>query len=94
MATVDGKKTGGRVKGTLNKRSQAVSDLLEELGCDPIRGLAEIAMNSAEESLRFQANKELSQYIAPKLKSIEHKGSDTQPLRVESVFRPYVSPAK
>lgn len=44
MATSDGKKTGGRQKGTPNRATLEVIEKLEELGCDPIIGMAHIAM--------------------------------------------------
>jgi len=37
MADKDGKKTGGRIAGTPNKRNQHIADLAEELDCDPAR---------------------------------------------------------
>lgn len=39
-----GRKTGGRTKGTPNKKSQQVRDMLDALGCNPIELLAETAM--------------------------------------------------
>jgi hypothetical protein len=67
-----GRKTGGRKKGTPNKRSQTVTEKLEALGCDPIAGMARIAMNTKNPiELRAQMFKELAQYIAPKRKAIE-----------------------
>ena len=52
---------GGRQKGTPNKRTQDVIGLLEALGCDPIEGMARIAMdeNNAPE-LRGRMYAELS----------------------------------
>lgn len=82
MANTTGKKFGGRKKGVPNKKTLAVAEKLEALGCDPIEGLARIAMDSDEESLRLQANKELAQYIAPKRKAIEHTGVDGEPIAV------------
>lgn len=38
-----GKKTGGRVKGTPNKRSQEMIELARQLGLDPISGQLELA---------------------------------------------------
>ena len=62
----------GRPKGSLGEKTKAVQAKLEELGCDPIEALANISMdNSNTPELRFQANKELAQYIAPKRKAIE-----------------------
>ena len=44
---VDGKrqKTGGRAKGVKNKATKEVIERLKELNCDPIEGMAKIAMN-------------------------------------------------
>ena len=62
----------GRPKGSLGEKTKAVQAKLEELGCDPIEPLANISMdNSNTPELRFQANKELAQYVAPKRKAIE-----------------------
>ena len=62
----------GRPKGSLGEKTKAVQAKLDELGCDPIEALANISMdNSNTPELRFQANKELAQYIAPKRKAIE-----------------------
>ncbi len=62
----------GRPKGSKNKHTLAVIDRLEVLGCDPIEGMAKIAMDEgADPSLRAQMYKELAQYIAPKRKAAE-----------------------
>lgn len=37
-------KTGGRQKGTPNRRSKDIADTLKRLGCDPIEGMARIAI--------------------------------------------------
>ena len=72
-------KTGGRKKGTKNKKSQAVQDKLDEMNCDPIEGMAKIANDAiavGDVKLAFDAYKELAQYVTPKLKSIEHTGAN------------------
>jgi hypothetical protein len=64
----------GRLKGSRNKQTLAVIDRLEALGCDPIEGMAQIAMDDgADMSLRAQMYKELAQYIAPKRRAVEMK---------------------
>jgi len=40
-----GWKSGGRKKGTPNKRTLELTERLEALGCDPIEAMALIAMN-------------------------------------------------
>ena len=77
MATKDGMKTGGRVKGTLNKANQDVQKKLRKLNCDPIEGMVKIAnmsMESNDYELAARMYKELAQYVAPKLRSMEVKG--------------------
>ena len=72
-----GRKTGGRVVGTPNRKTKEIAELLESLGCDPIAGMARIAMeekNSPE--LRGRMYAELAQYVYPKRKAVEHSGDD------------------
>jgi hypothetical protein len=67
-----GRKTGGRVKGSLNRRTIEVQARLEELGCDPISGMAMIAMDvSNPPELRGRLFAELAQYVAPKRRAID-----------------------
>ena len=76
----------GRPKGSLGEKTKAVQAKLEELGCDPIEALANISMdNSNTPELRFQANKELAQYVAPKRKAIEMDASVDGGLKVNVV---------
>lgn len=67
-----GRKTGGRKKGTPNRRTIEVQGLLERLNCDPIAGMAMIAVdekNPAE--LRGRMFAELARYLFPRRKPIE-----------------------
>lgn len=71
-----GLKTGGRTSGRLNKKSQAISDLIAKKypTYHPILSLVEIAQDTNNDvSLRLQANKEVAKYVCPQLKSIEIK---------------------
>ena len=62
----------GRPKGSLGTKTKAVQEKLEALDCDPIEALAMIAKDTSNTpELRFQANKELAQYIAPKRRAVE-----------------------
>jgi hypothetical protein len=73
MAT--GQKTGGRRRGTPNRRTAEVRELLENLDCDPIEGmvlLAQDTRNSAE--LRGRMFSELACYAHAKRKAIEVTG--------------------
>jgi len=67
-----GLKTGGRSKGTPNKRTQEAMQKLEELGCDPIEGMARIAMDESNSiELRAKMFSELAPYIFPKRKAMD-----------------------
>ena len=58
--------------GTPNRKTQEVAVLLESLGCNPIEGMAQIAMNEKHSpELRGRMYAELAQYVAPKRKSVE-----------------------
>ena len=59
----------------MGEKSIADRSKLESLGCDPIEALANISMDTNNTpELRFQANKELAQYVAPKRKAVELEG--------------------
>jgi hypothetical protein len=65
----------GRPKGALNKRTLDVIDKLAAERCDPIAGMARIAMNKKNPvELRARMFAELAQYVAPKRKAMEHSG--------------------
>lgn len=65
-------KSGGRKQGTPNKKTLQVEELLEQMNCNPIRAMIELAMNEAiEPALKLSALKELSQYVYSKKRSSE-----------------------
>ncbi len=67
-----GRKTGGRVRGTPNKKTVEVIEKLQLLGCDPLAGMAQLAMDpSNSPELRGRMYAELAQYVAPKRKALE-----------------------
>jgi hypothetical protein len=72
-------KTGGRKKGTPNRLTRDVSERLEALGCDPIEGMARIAMNpKTKPELRARMFAELAQYVYPKRKATEIAHEESQ----------------
>src|SRR5271166_3847743 len=76
-------KTGGRQRGTPNKRQHELVVKLEELGCDPIAGLAQFAMDSeTPRELRVRCYAELAQYVHAKRKAVEHDSEGRQELNV------------
>ena len=71
---IKGERRGGRSKGVKNKRTQLVIDQLNDLECDPIKGLATIAKKSMDRqdyTLAAHIYKELAQYMYPKRRAIE-----------------------
>lgn len=78
-----GRKTGGRVAGTPNRRTLEVTERLEALGCDPIEGMARIAMDMAAPlELRGRMYAELAGYVAPKRRAIEVGAGQQQPVSI------------
>lgn len=56
-----------------NKRTLDVIERLAALRCDPITGMARIALNMKNPvELRAKMFAELAQYVAPKRKAVEH----------------------
>ena len=68
--------------GIPNKNKQALIALLEARypGYQPVVSMAEIANDMDNDlQMRFNAHKEVAQYIVPKLKAVEHTGDiDTE----------------
>jgi hypothetical protein len=76
-------KTGGRVRGTPNRATDALARKLTKLGCDPIEGLAKLALDPATEtSLKVRCFAELAQYIYPKRKAVDLVSPEDSELRV------------
>ena len=74
-----GKKTGGRTRGTPNKRTVEVAERLAALGCDPIEGMAMLAMDPVNPpELRGRMFAELAGYVAPKRKAVEFGSGEQQ----------------
>ena len=69
-----GKKTGGRLKGTPNRRTMEVVERLAAMDCDPIEGMAKIALDPTSPlELRGRMFAELAQYCYPKRKAFEDR---------------------
>ena len=72
-----GKKTGGRKAGTPNRRTVDVENRLASLGCDPLEGMAMLAMDpNASPELRGRMYSELAQYLYPKRRAMEVKADE------------------
>jgi len=79
----------GRKKGTPNKATQSIREKLAAIGCDPIMGMAQIAMAKDERGawcapieLRFKILAELASYIEPKPKPIDKDGNSNEGITV------------
>ncbi len=72
-----GERRGGRKAGTPNKATADLQAKLDGLGCDPIEGMARIAMNRRTPlAVRARLLAELAQYVYPKRRAIDHSSSD------------------
>lgn len=61
------------MKGTPNKTTVDIAEKLRKIGCDPLLGMARLAMNTKNpKELRGRMYAELAQYVAPKRRAIEH----------------------
>jgi hypothetical protein len=76
----------GRVKGMSSKAT--VSAILSQLKCDPIEGMARIAMDSNQSAqLRGRMFAELAQYVYPKRRAIELGGIGGEAIEVNVSYR-------
>lgn len=65
-------KTGGRVRGTPNRKTELLANKLARLGCDPIEGLARIALDpQTKVEIKVRCLSELAQYVYPKRKAVD-----------------------
>jgi hypothetical protein len=96
MAT--GYKTGGRKAGTPNRKTREVGEILEALCCNPIEGMAKIAMDPENPiELRARMLTELAPYVYPKRRALEQRLVDGEgkdrPLTLED-YRKMVEEAE
>lgn len=88
-----GKRPGaGRKKGVPNKDKRALMDRIQALfpGYHPVVAMAVIANDDSGEvdlSMRFQAHKEVAQYVEPKRKAVEHTGEGGGPVKVALTWK-------
>lgn len=78
------KKSGGRKKGTPNKLTFDAIETLRRLNCDPIEGMARIAMDEGTPLvIRSKMYSDLAQYVYPKRKAIELSGPNGGAIEVD-----------
>jgi hypothetical protein len=72
-----GYKTGGRTAGTPNRKTKEVAELLRSLDCNPIEGMARIALDETNTpELRGKMYAELAPYLYAKRKALELSSED------------------
>ena len=81
-----GIKTGGRKKGSLNKRTKEIMDKAAESGPLPLAYMLEVMRDEdALPTRRDDMAKAAAPYIHPKLSSTELTGKDGGPLQVHLI---------
>jgi hypothetical protein len=62
----------GRPKGSRNKGTDLLEDRLNRLGCDPLRAMAELAMDpTVPVAVRAKLYAELASFLYPKRKAVD-----------------------
>jgi len=80
-------KTGGRVRGTPNRKTELVAKTLAKLGCDPVEGLARIALDpETKVEIKVRCLTELAQYVYPKRKAVDVSSSEESEFKVTLEF--------
>ena len=86
-----GCKTGGRKRGTRNKKTLETIERVMASGTAPLDYLLGVMRDvKADPAARFEAAKAAAPYCHPKLAAIEHSGKDDAPVNMELnvVFTP------
>jgi hypothetical protein len=82
-----GHKAGGRIAGTPNRKAQEISVQLKSLGCNPVEGMAQIAMD--ENHTRDSGGTcmlSLRRTLYPKRKAVELAADPVPPLQSKLVM--------
>jgi hypothetical protein len=76
-------KTGGRVKGTPNKRTRQLQEAIEASGVTPLQYMLRIMRDeNAPTAERMHAATAAAPYVHARLAAIEHAGSEQKPMRL------------
>lgn len=71
-----------------------VSEKLAAIGCDPIEGMAKLAMDSTQPAaLRFRCLAELAQYVYPKRKPVDIAVEQDSVVNVNTILNLAQGPA-
>ena len=81
-------KVGGRKRGSVNKLNQHAAQVLSEMKCSPLVGIARIAENNRHPvEVRLHAYGMLADRVYPKLRAIEHSGLNVPAVSDADGFR-------
>jgi hypothetical protein len=76
-------KTGGRVKGTPNKKTRQLQEAIEASGLTPLEHMLSVLRDPNAGALeRMDAAKAAAPYVHPRLAAIEHAGNEEKPVRM------------
>lgn len=79
-----GLKTGGRQKGSVNRKTAQVQAAVEESGITPLDFMLQIMRDeSAERSDRLDAAKAAAPYVHAKLANVTVSGDENNPVKLE-----------
>lgn len=81
--------------GVPNRRTADLTARLEQLGCDPIEGMALLAMDlNNPPELRGRMYAELAQYVAPKRRALDLSTNNMPPvlIRIGIPQKPAIPP--
>jgi hypothetical protein len=78
-----GKKTGGRQKGGLNKKTLDLMKICEEEGIEPFREMVRQCRLIDDAVERFTALEKICQYLFPKKRAVEVTGEDGEELGIK-----------
>jgi hypothetical protein len=84
-----GLKTGGRQKGSLNKKTLDLLKICEEEGIEPFREMVRECARMDQPKERFDALEKICQYLFPKKRAIEVTGDDGEDLGIKVTIVDY-----
>ena len=77
-------KTGGRQKGTPNRKVFDAAEMCERLNYNPLEALAELAKTTRDEGIKVACHKEVAKYVFIQKRSTEVSGPGGGAIEVES----------
>lgn len=79
----------GRPKGSTNKRTFKVANILEKQGINPLAEMAKMVQDpNVSDRVKADILKELGSYLYPKRKAIEVSGDQESPVQFQLVLTP------